>query len=417
MHADLTNDKKYLKILFMTSDKYPLFRPAARAIFSEELIGRGHKIDFILQAAKSCYNAYTIPLDEGLVYIGPTDDGESRLRRLKKHLLDIKNDLRMFRLLRKTHYDLIQVKDKYISALLAIIAAKLGKAKFFYWIAFPHPEASIYRAKECVARYRFYYFLRGLFFEQLLYHVILPLSDHIFVQSDQMKKDIAGKGISEEKMTPIPGSLNLKNIPFKTNSNENLALVTSDEKRIVYLGTLNRMRKLDFLIRALEKVLVQLPNSKLYLIGKGDMPEDEETLKAEVARLGIRDAVEFMGYLPMKIAWEYIRYADVCVSPYYPTPILNSTSPTKLIEYMAMGKPVVLNNHPEQRLIASESGAGICVDWHEGAFAEAIVAILMNPKMANEMGIKGRQYVEKFRTSRVMADIVENQYLSVCQNR
>ncbi len=112
-----------------------------------------------------------------------------------------------------------------------------------------------------------------------------------------------------------------------------------------------------------------------------------------------------------------VRNATVCVSPFYPTFILNSTSPTKLIEYMALGRPVVANDHPEQRLVLEKSGAGICVSYNEGAFAEAIIELLNNPEKADEMGRKGRLYVKKERTYKVIGDRVEKQLLKVSQSR
>ena len=183
---------------------------------------------------------------------------------------------------------------------------------------------------------------------------------------------------------------------------------------IVYLGTLLRERRLGFLLRAFKKVRDVVPTAKLYFLGKGESPEDEESLVEESIRLGIDDAIVFTGYLPMEEAWEYIRRADVCVSPFFPTPILNSTSPTKLIEYMAMGKAVVGNSHPEQSLVIEESGGGICTPWDESEFAQAINTLLKDPVLAAEMGRKGRRYVELNRTNAVMADRVLADYARIC---
>lgn len=111
-----------------------------------------------------------------------------------------------------------------------------------------------------------------------------------------------------------------------------------------------------------------------------------------------------------------MNQADVCVSPLYLSPIFEPASPTKLIEYMAMGKAVVANDHPEQRLVISESGAGICVPYQEEAFAAAIVDLLNDPTRAMEMGKKGRRYVEKHRTYKIITDIVENAYLRIFES-
>ena len=81
---------------------------------------------------------------------------------------------------------------------------------------------------------------------------------------------------------------------------------------------------------------------------------------------------------------------------------------------MAMGKAVVANDHPEQRLVISESKAGICVPYEENAFAEAILHLLYHPEEAKEMGIRGRKYVEKHRSYEQIADLVETKLLQVC---
>jgi len=188
-----------------------------------------------------------------------------------------------------------------------------------------------------------------------------------------------------------------------------------DKKKIVlYLGTLSKLRKMDFLIRAFEKVLRKEKNAKLYLVGGGDDRSDEQILKDEAERLGIGKAVLITGFLPQQEAWQYVKDADVCVSPLNPIPIYNCGFPTKLIEYMAMGKAVVANDNSERSRGISEIKTGICVPYEEDAFAQAILHLLNHPEEAKEMGIRGREYVEKHRGYEQIADLVETTLLRVC---
>lgn len=410
----MTSPDRKLRILFITSDKYPPYRPAAKAIFSEELVKRGHRVDWVIQAERSCATFRQEKFGNGTAYIGPTDDGGSKWHRLRKHLLDIVNDLRMFSLIRRKNYDIVQVKDKYLAALLALFVARFSGVKFFYWLAYPHAEASLYSARNSYARYRWVTYLKGMLYHFCLYKVILRFADHAFVQSEQMKRDIIAEGIPSHKLTPIPGSLNLDQMPSLALENDSLPQGIVEQKKIVYLGTLISVRRLDFLIRVISDVIKKYPNAKLYLVGKGEQPKDEQLLMSEIRRLSVHDAVVMTGQLPMADALSHVATADVCVSPYYPIPILNSTSPTKLIEYMAMGKAVVCNDHPEQSLVIAESGAGYCSPWSEDKFADAIIRILDNPLVAKEMGEKGRAYVKRFRTNSKMADIVEEKYFLIC---
>jgi glycosyltransferase involved in cell wall biosynthesis len=125
----------------------------------------------------------------------------------------------------------------------------------------------------------------------------------------------------------------------------------------------------------------------------------------------------FVGQLPQAQALKYVREADVCTSPFYPTPVLQSTSPTKLVEYMAMGKAVVANDHPEQKRVIEESGAGLCVPWIEQPFAAAIVQLLQDPGMAQLMGQRGRRYAIEHRAYGVIADTVEKRMLDIVEGR
>jgi len=395
-----------LDILFVTSDLFPPFRPAAKAVFAEGLAARGHRIDWLLQAAEPSSPSGQQRFKGGVAYVA-TNAGASRLARFKRHLANVWNDLRVFGLLKRHRYSLVQIKDKYLGALIAIAAAKLYGVPVFYWLAYPHGEASLYAARNGVARYRLIYKLRGAVQRFLLYRVIMPACTHVFVQSEQMRRDVAQEGIPLESMTAVPSSLNLRDLDARAGPE---ADGPSSPPTVVYLGTLLRERQLDFLVRAHALVVAALPDAQLTFVGSGWMPDDERLLRSEAERLGLNGNVTITGWLPMPEAWQQVRRAALCVSPYLPVPILRSTSPTKLIEYMALGKPVVANDHPEQADVLQASGAGIVCGWNEEEFATAIVELLKDPQRCREMGAAGRRYVAEHRTHWAMVELVAGRY-------
>ncbi|NLI80101.1 MAG: glycosyltransferase family 4 protein [Deltaproteobacteria bacterium] len=393
-----------LRILLLALDKYPPFRVDLTVLFGKELLRRGHTIDWLLQSDADAKAAYETRWSECRVWVGPTDNGTSRWQRARKNLLDIAHDLRMFPLLRKHRYDFIVVRDKFLAAMLALIAARLHGTRCVFWLSYPFPENYIFQVKEGSARYPLIYWLRGNFLKFLCYRVVMPFVAHSFVQTERMLHNIEKHGIPADRMTPVPMAVAVDEVPFFGHG---LVQKTGREKKISYLGTLVRTRHLDFLVRVLARVLEGEPDAVLYLVGGGEDAKDEEILRAEASRLGIADRVIITGFLPQKGAWQHIRDAHVCVSPIYPTPTLECGSPTKLLEYMAMGKAVVANDHPEQQSVLADSGGGICVPYNEEAFAQAILRIFNRPSEASEMGRKGREYVEKKRNYRQAADLVE----------
>jgi glycosyltransferase involved in cell wall biosynthesis len=176
------------------------------------------------------------------------------------------------------------------------------------------------------------------------------------------------------------------------------------------LGTLLRERQLDFLVRVHALVVAAIPEARLTFVGSGWMPDDEALLLREAERLRVGSSVTITGWLPTAEAWQHVRRATLCVSPYLPVPILRSTSPTKLIEYMALGKPVVANDHPEQADVLHDSGAGIVCGWNEAEFAVAIIEIIQDRERAARMGAAGRAYVAEHRTHWAMVELVCGRY-------
>jgi glycosyltransferase involved in cell wall biosynthesis len=398
----------------VVADRFEPFRVDVRILFAKELAARGYRMDWLFQSDGPCAEGFVTDWGGGTAWVGRTDTGTTRLARIRKHLQAIGNELRMFRLLRERRYDAIVVKDKFIAALLAIVAGRLAGVPLVYWLSYPIPEESIYLARQGTARYPLLYLLRGHVCGFLLYRLILPAARHVLVQSRQMQLDVAAKGIPADRLTPVLMGVDLASVPYDARAAASAAR-HAGPPTVVYLGTLIRVRHLDFLVRAFARVRAQLPDARLLVVGDGDDPSDRAFLEEEARRCGISSAIEFTGFLPMERAWRHVADADVCVSPIYPSPVLNAGSPTKLIEYMAMGKAVVANDQPEQREVLAESGAGICVPWEEGEFAAAVVTLLRDREAAAAMGAKGRAYVAGRRDYPVIAEGVDELFRALLE--
>jgi glycosyltransferase involved in cell wall biosynthesis len=408
------------RLLVMSSDPYPPTRVDVSVLFAEELTGRGHTIDWLLQSEAPCPRAYVTSWGGGRVWVGAADRRPGLLSALNKHFAGIWNDARVFGLLRGNAYDAVEAKDKFIGGLFALLAAKLHRKRFIFWLSFPFPEFYLTKARDGLAPYPLLYRIRGGAFDFMLYRILLPAADHVFVQSEQMRRDIAARGVPLAKLTAVPmgikadsraaGAHTLQSAQARTR-------IPAGQPSFLYLGTLGRERRIDFVLRVLDLVRREVPDVVLYLVGKGESPQDEEFLQAETLRLGLQSSVVFTGQLPQQEALQYVQDADVCVSPFFPTPILNSTSPTKLVEYMAMGKAVVANTHPEQQLLIEQSGGGLCVPYEEQAFAAAVAQLLRAPELARSMGERGKRYVVEHRSYGVIASDVEREMLRIAGKR
>lgn len=393
---------KKIRMLYLVGGEGCAERVDVSVLFAKRLANMGFEVDYVIYSLHPSSAWQNTKWGGTRAWVVGRSSKGGLAGALINKLYELLADLRVFWIALAGKYEVIQIRDKFVVALLGLIAARISGKKFFYWLSYPFAECRILDAKEGRARIPLVSLIGGKLAARLLYRVIMPLSDHVFVQSDQMLKDVAAEGISENLMTPVPMAVS-----------EEL-LVKEGAKvvphTILYLGTLARVRRLNVLIEALKIVREKYSQARLIYVGNGIIPEDRHFLEHCAGKLGLSEAVEFTGMVPMEEAHQRVMQSAVCVSPFYPTPILQSTSPTKLIEYMALGRPVVANTHPEQNEIMVKNGAGISVGWSAQEFARGIIALFDDQQRAEQMGQRGRDYVRENRTYPIIAEKLSAKY-------
>ena len=305
-------------------------------------------------------------------------------------------------------FDAVQCRDKYWGSLVGLAVARVKGLPFFYWCSYPFPEHDAISAEQQRGVRRVSGRIKAAVRFVLLYKWICQRADHVFVQSERMKSDMHAYGIPLNKMTPVPMGVSARVFDWvKTNKVEVVP------GRVVYLGTLAAVRKLDMLLDAFQDVKNEVPGAQLMFVGDGDAFGERQALVDKARVMGLEIDVVFTGFVPMDAAWRLAASASVCVSPIFPSPIFAPASPTKLVEYLALGRPVVCNNHPEQSQIIKESGAGLCMEWSAPAFAKAIVQLLRDPAAAELMAANGPAWVARNRSYPIIAKAVWAQYQSL----
>ncbi len=410
-----SKNKQCFRFINSTREKYPTFRVDLTALLSKGLAGKGHKIDWHMQSMEPARSSLEVVNEQECVYVGTTHSGKGVLGKIINHLSALYHDLSLYQIIKRNDYDFVQVRDKAFAALIGLVAAKSKGIPFYYWMSFPYVEADAFRAKDREIQIpglmRAFYRLRGMLTGWILYRLVLPRADYVFVQSDQMKHDVAAQGIDQRIIFPVPMGIDDEKLLSDS-------VLASDDARLkgriplVYVGSMVRVRRMEFLFHVLKIIKKEKPEALLVMVG--DAPEnDMRFLRDEAKRLDVAEDVLFTGFVPMDEAWGYIREAKVCLSPIRPSSILNVSSPTKVIEYLAWGKPVVANTIPDQTVVLNESGGGLAVDYTPEAFAEAILRILKDERLAEEMTLAGPGYVKQHRSYAMLSQKLEHQYLNL----
>ncbi len=125
------------------------------------------------------------------------------------------------------------------------------------------------------------------------------------------------------------------------------------------------------------------------LVGGGSSLKE---LKAEVSALALDDYITFTGRVSDADLLEVLSSSDVCVNPDRVNPMNDKSTMNKIIEYMALGRPVVQFDVTEGRRSAEEASlyalANDPID-----FAQKILDLLADPEKRQTMGAIGRERV------------------------
>jgi glycosyltransferase involved in cell wall biosynthesis len=136
-------------------------------------------------------------------------------------------------------------------------------------------------------------------------------------------------------------------------------------------------------------------------------------MRREIAARGLGQHVLLTGWLPQRAALGYAVRAEAGLSPIPRGPLFDVSSPTKLVEYLALGIPSVANDIPDQQLVIAQSGAGLCVPMEARAFAAAVLQILNNPEQARQFAQRGPGYVKTHRTYDILGRNVALTYKKI----
>jgi glycosyltransferase involved in cell wall biosynthesis len=158
-----------------------------------------------------------------------------------------------------------------------------------------------------------------------------------------------------------------------------------------YLGVMGPQDGVDRALRALAHLRHERGRDDLHTVfmGSGDALEDLVVLARD---LGLSDCVEFTGRVPDEFVQRCLSTADVCLSPDPKNPLNDISTMNKVVEYMAMGRPLVSFDLREARVSAGD--AAVYADaGDERGFAALLDELLDDPARRERMGAIGRARV------------------------
>ncbi len=197
----------------------------------------------------------------------------------------------------------------------------------------------------------------------------------------------------------IPNGIDIEHFSLNGPEREEF---TDSKINILFVGRLERRKGLGHLINACAKVKRSFPNFRLIVVGPGTVLRFK--YERSVEDMGLADNVTFAGFVPSDELPSYYRTADIFCAP----ATGGESFGIVLLEAMACGKPVVATNIGGYASVLAHEEEGLLVPPRdENSLARALLSLLEDKPLRQQMGAKGRIKAEKYSWTNVARQVME----------
>ena len=215
-------------------------------------------------------------------------------------------------------------------------------------------------------------------------------ADLIVVVSDALRDGLLARGIAPERVVVRPNGVDPDRFHPDVDGSAVRRRHGLDGRTVVgFVGTFGMWHGAPALARAARRILAERPDLRLLFVGDG-----RDRAACEAILEGHRDAAVFTGLVPQAEGPAHLAAMDILVAPHVPN--ADGTrffgSPTKLFEYMAMGRAIVASRLEQIGEVLEDGRTAVLVPpADEAALARAIVELADDPRRRAALGAAARR--------------------------
>jgi glycosyltransferase involved in cell wall biosynthesis len=165
-----------------------------------------------------------------------------------------------------------------------------------------------------------------------------------------------------------------------------------DKFIILFPGGLQWHQGLDIALRAFQKIKDQAPHAEFHIYGDGNMKQSLIDLAHE---LGLDGRVRFFDPLSVRQIAEVMANADLGVVPKRADSFGDKAYSTKIMEFMALGVPVIVSSTTIDRYYFNDSVVRFFPSGNSGALAVAMLEMICDQKRRQQMAARALEYARQ----------------------
>ena len=167
---------------------------------------------------------------------------------------------------------------------------------------------------------------------------------------------------------------------------------SESDQIIVFIGTLFNFSGLDAFIQEFPRVVREVPEAKLLIVGDGPQRPKLERI---IIELGLARQVTITGFQPYKTMPQYINLANICINTFVISESTMDIFPAKMMQYIACGKATVATAlHGIMTLLPGESH-GVVYANSATEMADGVISLMKSAERRHQLENAGLDYIKQ----------------------
>jgi len=212
---------------------------------------------------------------------------------------------------------------------------------------------------------------------------------------------IDSKKIIKVPNTPLREIFNENNIDTKVKE------IYGNNFVLFYAGVVDVLRGLRTVVHALPTIAEEIPNVKFLIAGR---EAKGSNLLKEAQEINVDKYIEFLGWLPLERLPSFIAASDVCINiPPVISDYRNKIVPTKVYQYMAMRKPVIVGQSEFLKDFVSKYNIGFVINELDSKdLAKKIIQLNRYKHISKGISANYEKIAEKFYWEVTVGELIQS---------
>ena len=309
-------------------------------------------------------------------------------------------------LLKENEINYIVIRNKVWLGLIVLFLKNIGKTKTIFIRAFPTELLSIHNANKYFIIRKWLSIIKN---KILLFitDVVMKKFDIIFARSKKFAEQLSRR--VNRMVFPLPMGFDT-NWTVNKNTRSRLIKELNPKGNIIigYVGAIDEGRNIDFILRIYKGIFALNNESINGLIITENPPSLKNHTKNLIIKYGLQDKLKVVGPYNYEEIPTLLSIMTATISPIPPIPPYIVSSPTKTVESIGMGIPVIGNKEiKDQEFVINGSGCGISTNYDISNFVKGVEKVILNTDK-NKLHKNGISFIAKCRTYEIITDQFES---------